>query len=94
MDPRAPSQPWPSGKAPVPAWTKTIGQDAYTIKRIEGNSYGIWRAAEELGTFELEGGENGLRVSHAPDLVLEARGVIAEFLATLDEREGAATREA
>ena len=95
MEPRSASQPWPSGETPAPAWTKTIGGGTYTIKRVQGDSFGIWRDVEELGTFELHhGGHDELRAS-VEHLSLEARAVVDEFIATYQEPfEGAARREA
>ncbi|HKY39615.1 MAG TPA: hypothetical protein VJN18_26940, partial [Polyangiaceae bacterium] len=54
MQPREPSQPWPIGNAPTPAWTKTIDGAAYTVKRIQPDLFGVWRDAEELGIFQLD----------------------------------------
>jgi hypothetical protein len=95
MEPRNESQPWPSSKVPLPAWTKTIAGSAYTVKRIDGDLFGIWRDVEELGTFELYGSSaDELRVEHADQLSLEARTVLREFLATYREApEGAAKRD-
>jgi hypothetical protein len=96
MEPRDTSQPWPSGKAPVPAWTKTIEGATYTVKRISGDLFGIWREAEELGTFQLEiGRDSDLRISYPDDLSLEARGVVNEFIVTSRSApEGPAKRDA
>jgi hypothetical protein len=95
MEPRDASQPWPSGKLPVPAWTKTIAGAAYTVKRIGGDVFGIWRDVEELGTFELRRSPaNELRASYAGDLSLEARAVVDEFMQAYSEPfEGAARRD-
>jgi hypothetical protein len=88
------SQPRPSDQ-PLPAWTKTVGGEAYTVKRIGGAAFGIWRDVESLGTFELRGsGPSELRAVYAGDLSLEARAVVDEFIATYSEPfEGAARRD-
>jgi hypothetical protein len=95
MEPRHPSQPWPGGKVPAPAWTKTIQGNTYTVKRINDDELGIWREAEELGTFRLQaGGADELRASYADDLSLEARAVVNEFIETSRSApEGPAKRE-
>jgi hypothetical protein len=95
MEPRDASQQWPSGKLPVPAWTKTIAGQAYTVKRIGGDAFEIWREGEELGTFELRrAGAGELHAAHANDLSLEARTVVDEFLNTYSQPfEGAAKRD-
>jgi hypothetical protein len=95
MEPRGASQPWPSGKVPVPAWTKTIHGATYTIKRIDGDGFGIWRETEELGTFELHSGPGDeLRASYPDDLSLEARAAVKEFIETYKRApEGPATRD-
>lgn len=68
---------------PVPAWTKTIQGNTYTVKRINEDEFGIWREVEELGTFRLQMGEaDELRASYADDLSLEARAVVTEFIET------------
>ena len=83
MEPRDPSQPWPTGREPVPAWTKTIDGATYTVKRINDVELGIWRETEELGTFRLQVGEaDEVRASHTDDLPLEARAVVTEFIQT------------
>jgi hypothetical protein len=96
MEPRNASQPWPSGTTPAPAWTKTIEGAAYTIKRIDGDVFGIWRdGVEELGTFQLQlGAGRELRATFAGDLSLEARGAVHEFIQTYESvPEGAARPE-
>jgi hypothetical protein len=83
MEPRDTSQPWPAGRVPAPAWTKTIQGNTYTVKRINDDELGIWRETEELGTFRLQVGQaDELQVSYADDLSLEARAVVAEFIET------------
>ena len=86
---------WPAGRAPAPAWTKTIRGNAYTIKRIQGDTFGIWRDVEALGTFEVCGGVGDeLRASGVETLSIEARAVVDEFVATyFDDLEGPAKRE-
>lgn len=80
---------------PVPAWTKTVHGEAYTVKRIGGAAFGIWRDVEKLGSFELRGSApSELRAVYADDLSLEARAVVDEFIATYGEPfEGAAKRD-
>ncbi len=94
MEPRRASQPWPPTEAPAPAWTKTIRGDAYTIKRVGGDTFGIWREGDGLGTFELRSGPGEEpRVVDERHLSLEARAVVTEFLATyFEDIEGPAKR--
>ena len=94
MEPHDTSQRWPPGEAPAPAWTKTIKGAPYTIKRIGGTAFGIWREAEEIGTFELHREANELRATYAGGLTLEARAVVDEFIDSYSQPfEGAAKRD-
>lgn len=94
MEPRAPTQPWPSGRVPAPAWTKLINGAVYTVKRIDDVVFGIWRETEELGSFQLHHvGQNELRAEYGDDLSLEARAVVSEFIEkSREDPEGAAKR--
>jgi hypothetical protein len=38
----------------VPAWTTLIGEAAYTVTPAGGDRYEVWRAAERLGSFDLD----------------------------------------
>lgn len=94
MEPRDESQYWPSTEAPAPAWTKSINGEPYTVKRLGAAVFGIWREAEQLGTFELRGEGEALRAAYSTDLSLEARGVVDQFIATYSKPfEGAARRD-
>jgi hypothetical protein len=94
MQPREPSQPWPPGNAPTPAWTKTIDGTAYTVKRIQPDLFGIWRDVEELGIFQLDPDTpDGFHSANPTDLTLEARAVVKEFIETSrNHPDGQATR--
>jgi hypothetical protein len=83
MEPRDTSQPWPASSVPAPAWTKTMDGATYTVKRVNGDEFGIWRETEKLGTFQLQvGADDEVRASHTDDLSLEARAVVTEFIQT------------
>jgi hypothetical protein len=94
MEPREPTQPWPSGNVPTPAWTKTIDGAAYTIEPIDDDVFGIWRDVEELGSFRLDpSAPGGVHSAAARELSLEAQAAVAAFIETSREfPEGAATR--
>ena len=80
MDPHDEVQPWPSGDAPVPAWTKEIDGKAYTVKPVDRHTFGIWRNVEELGTFELSPRARA-EPSDLEHLSIEARTVARAFAA-------------
>jgi hypothetical protein len=94
MEPREPTQPWPSGRVPTAAWTKSIDGAAYTVEPIHDGLFGIWRDVEELGTFRLDPTDpEGFRSAEPTELTLEAREVVRQFIKTSREfPEGPATR--
>jgi hypothetical protein len=69
---------------------------AYTVKRLEGDVFGIWRDGEDAGTFELwTNEEDELEATYAGQVSVEVRAVVSEFMESYRQPfEGAAKRDA